>query len=178
MPHGGAAKVRPHCKSRKTLPADDPRPRGRLLFHCFQERVIKILLRGHPSAFEGGLLSHAEANYSGCCAAFGPGGSLKGSRPFLANSRNKYFGIIARDSVSGPFDLTSLLRSLHRRIRRLCSMIASRRPLRCGKQNACDSAGYGYSVQQYSDGNALSHVSEDGQLHRKALRLIKMAFFK
>src|SRR5262249_37841924 len=35
----------------------------------------------------GRLLSHAEPNYSGCCATFGPGGSLKGSRTFLANGR-------------------------------------------------------------------------------------------
>ena len=51
------------------------------------------------------LLSHADANYSGGCA-FGPGGSLKGGRTFLANSRNKYFAIIARDSVSGSLDVT------------------------------------------------------------------------
>ena len=54
----------------------------------------------------GRLLSHAEPNYSGCCATFGPGGSLKGSRTFLANGRNKYFAIIARDGVSRPFDVT------------------------------------------------------------------------
>jgi len=54
----------------------------------------------------GGLLSQAEPNYSGCCAAFGPGGSLEGSRTFLANGRTKYFAIVARDSIAGPFDLT------------------------------------------------------------------------
>ena len=54
----------------------------------------------------GRLLSHAEPNYSGCCATFGPGGSLKGSRTFLANGRNKYFAIIASDSISRPFDVT------------------------------------------------------------------------
>src|SRR5262249_17586830 len=43
----------------------------------------------------GRLLSHAELNYSGCCATFDPGGSLKGSRTFLANGRNKHFAIIA-----------------------------------------------------------------------------------
>jgi hypothetical protein len=54
----------------------------------------------------GRLLSHAEPNYSGCCATFGPGGPLKGSRTFLANGRNKYFALIARDGVSRPFDVT------------------------------------------------------------------------
>jgi hypothetical protein len=58
----------------------------------------------------GRLLSHAEPNYSGCCATFGPGGSLKGSRTFLANGRNKYFAIIARDSISRPFDVTQSAR--------------------------------------------------------------------
>jgi len=53
----------------------------------------------------GRLLSHAEPNYSGCCATFGPGGSLKGSRTFLANGRNEYFAIIARDSISRPLDV-------------------------------------------------------------------------
>jgi hypothetical protein len=32
-----------------------------------------------------GLLSHAEPNHAGCCAAFGSGGALQGRRTFLAN---------------------------------------------------------------------------------------------
>ena len=59
-----------------------------------------------PLWLDGRLLSHTEPNYSGCCATFGPGGSLKGSRTFLANGRNKYFAIIASDSISRPFDVT------------------------------------------------------------------------
>jgi hypothetical protein len=46
------------------------------------------------------LFSHAEPNHA-CCAAFGPG-SLQGR----ANGRNKYLAIIARDSISRPFDVT------------------------------------------------------------------------
>src|SRR5262249_54062750 len=54
-----------------------------------------------------GLLSHAEPNYSGCCATFGPGGgSLKGSGTFLADGRNKCFALIARDGISGSFEMT------------------------------------------------------------------------
>src|SRR5262249_1535939 len=55
---------------------------------------------------EMGLLSHAKANKSGCCVAFGAGTSLKGGRTFFANGRNKDFAIVARDSISGPFDVT------------------------------------------------------------------------
>ena len=52
------------------------------------------------------LLSHAEPNDSGCRGTFGTGGSLKGGRTFLANGRNQDFAIVARDSISGPFDMT------------------------------------------------------------------------
>jgi hypothetical protein len=50
-----------------------------------------------------GLLSHAEPNDAGCRAAFGRRGSLKGSRTFLANGRNKHFAIVARDGISRSF---------------------------------------------------------------------------
>jgi len=72
----------------------------------------RLLCRNHRAGSgalnrQGGLLSNAEANYSSdCCAAFGPGSSLKGGRTFLANGRNKYFAISARDSISRPFDVT------------------------------------------------------------------------
>src|SRR5262245_16110757 len=53
------------------------------------------------------LLSHAEPNYAGCCATFGTGGGpLNGGGTFLANSRNQHFALIARDGISGPFDMT------------------------------------------------------------------------
>ena len=55
----------------------------------------------------GRLLSHAEPNYSGCCATFGTGGGpLNGSGAFLANGRNQHFALIARDGISGSFDMT------------------------------------------------------------------------
>ena len=55
----------------------------------------------------GRLLSHAEPNYAGCCATFGTGGGpLNGSGTFLANGRNQHFALIARDGISGAFDMT------------------------------------------------------------------------
>jgi hypothetical protein len=53
------------------------------------------------------LLSHAEPNYAGCCATFGTGGGpLNGSGTFLANGRNQHFALIARDGISGSFNMT------------------------------------------------------------------------
>src|SRR5262245_12845052 len=67
------------------------------------------------------LLSHAEPNYAGCCATFGTGGGpLNGSGTFLANGRNQHFALIARDGISGSFDMTqsAYLSGLTRRSRR------------------------------------------------------------
>src|SRR5215472_7733249 len=53
------------------------------------------------------LFSHAEPDYAGCCATFGTGGGpLNGSGTFLANGRNQHFALIARDGISGAFDMT------------------------------------------------------------------------
>src|SRR5215472_93738 len=53
------------------------------------------------------LFSHAEPNYAGCCATFGTGGGpLNGSGTFLANGRNQHFALVARDGISGSFDMT------------------------------------------------------------------------
>jgi hypothetical protein len=58
-------------------------------------------LNGHKA-----LLPHAEANHAACCVAFGPSGSLKGSRTFFANGGDKRFAIVACDSISRPLDIT------------------------------------------------------------------------
>jgi hypothetical protein len=52
------------------------------------------------------LLSYAEPNHASCCGTFRPSRSLKDSRTFFANGRYKHFAIIARDSISGSFDVT------------------------------------------------------------------------
>src|SRR5258708_35895846 len=51
------------------------------------------------------LFSPAVSNYAVRWHALGAARSFKGSRTLLANGRNKYFALIARDSVSRPFDI-------------------------------------------------------------------------
>jgi hypothetical protein len=65
----------------------------------------------------GRLLSHAEPNYAGCCATFGTGGGpLNGSGTFLANGRNQHFALIARDGISGSFDMAESARRSRRAV--------------------------------------------------------------
>ena len=70
-----------------------------------------------PNADLGRLLSHAEPDYAGCCATFGTGGRpLNGSGTFLANGRNQHFALIARDGISGSFDMTQSARRSRRAV--------------------------------------------------------------
>jgi hypothetical protein len=108
---------------------------------------------GRPFYSGGPLLSHTEADHTGCCATFGSGGSLESSRTFLANSRSKYFAIIARDGISGPLDVTqsACLRRLAFRTRWsrragwsrfACSALWARRSLLAGASLRTSWAGW------------------------------------
>jgi hypothetical protein len=77
--------------------------RGRCV--CGKSRPVVRVAGGR-----GALLPHAEANHAACCVAFGPSGSLKGSRTFFANGGDKRFAIVACDSISRALDITQSAR--------------------------------------------------------------------
>jgi hypothetical protein len=86
-----------------------------------------------PNADLGRLLSHAEPDYAGCCATFGTGGRpLNGSGTFLANGRNQHFALIARDGISGSFDMTQSARRSRRTVGSPFARLASHALWACG----------------------------------------------